>query len=455
MRRWYGWLMAALLVVAVLAFGFGYWKDQQRVANALESNYQRDFHVVVDQVEQLEALLGKGLVSASPRQQIFLLTEIWGRANTAQGALGQLPFTEINLSASRKFLAQMGDYAYTLAKRLAGGEELTGEHKAQLQAFYEEVRRYGQVLAQTEARLFQNGYRWTKAVMAGSGGKGRVPNTEAVDDGLDGFKEMEQRFAGLPVLIYDGPFSDHVGQGDPKSFVAHAQAIEEQEARRRAEQFVNQPGDGSYQAMKSERVEGTIPVYGITLDGKRKPGTVTADVSIKGGEIIAFLNSRPVSAARLSESEAEAKAAAFLRERGFEHFEKTFSLKENNVLWIVYVAKEGAVRLYPDQVKVQVALDNGEVIGFDATMYYLNHRERELLTPSISEEEAREKLSGELTVKSSRLALIPLSGEREALTYEFTAEYGGEQYLVYINAMTGEEENILKVVPVPQGQLAM
>lgn len=453
MKRWYGWLLAGILLVAVLALGFGYWKDQQRLANALESGYQRDFHLVVDQVEQLEALLGKGLVSGSPRQQIFLLTEIWSRANTAQGALGQLPFTELNLSASRKFLAQMGDYAYTLARKLVSGEELSEEHKAQLRSFYDEIREYGDVLAKTEAGLFQNGYRWSKSLLRGP--QAKIPMAEEVGDELGGFKEMEQRFAGLPVLIYDGPFSDHIGRAEPKSFIADAPEIGEQEAEQRAAKFVNQRADSNYRVVNSERVEGVIPAYGITLEGQEDSRVVTADVSIKGGEIIAFLNRRPVSQAKLSEREGEAKAEAFLKERGLNNFEKTYSITENNVLWIVYAAREGQVLLYPDQVKVQVALDDGEVVGYDATMYYLNHHGRKLPSPEISEEEARKKLASDLEVQSSRLAVIPLSGGREALTYEFITAYQREKYLIYINAVTGEEENILKLISVPQGELTI
>lgn len=453
MKRWYGWLLGGILVAGLLAFGVGYWKDQKRLANVLESGYQRDFHLVVDQVGQLEALLGKGLVSGSPRQQIFLLTEIWSRANAAQSALGQLPFTELNLSASRKFLAQMGDYAYTLAKKLVSGEELKEEHKAQLRSFYDEVKEYGNILTKTEARLFQNGYRWTQSLL--NGPQAKIPVAPPVGDELGGFKEMEQRFAGLPVLIYDGPFSDHVGKAEPKSFIAGAPEIKEQEAAQKAQQFVKQMADVNYQVVDSERVEGIIPAYGITLKGQGNSRVVTADVSVKGGETIAFLNRRPVSQTKLSEREGEAKAEAFLKERGFNNFEKTYSIIENNVLWIVYAAKEGQVRLYPDQVKVQVALDDGEVVGYDATMYYLNHHERKLPTPKISEEEAKAKLASDLEVKSGRLALIPLSGGREALTYEFITEYQGEKYLIYINAVTGEEENILKLLSTAQGELSI
>lgn len=454
MGRWYGWLIAGLLAVAVITLGFGQWRNQQRMANALESGYQRDFYTVLDQVEQLEALLGKGLVSASSRQQVFLLTEVWSRANTAQSALGQLPFTELNLSASRKFLAQMGDYAYSMAKRVAGGRELEPEHKEQLQRFYREVQEYGRVLHRTEQELHAQGYRWGTAV-AGMSPLGRqVPKTQGAAAQLDGLKEMDQRFDGLPVLIYDGPYSDQVGATEPKG-LAGAAKISGAEAEKRAEEFVNQRDDGHYRAVRTAEVEGSISAYGVTLDGRERPGIVTVDVSIQGGKILSFLNSRPIEEANLSGEEAERKAESFLADRGFANMEKTYAITEGNSRWIVYAAKEGDIRLYPDQVKVQVALDDGEIVGFEGMMYYLNHHRRNLPEPELTQKEAAQKLADHLEVKSGRLALIPLAGGREVLTYEFIVDFEGKTYLIYINALNGEEENILKLVESPQGELTI
>lgn len=454
MRRWYFWLIAGLLAVAVVTWGFDRWQNQQRLANALESSYQRDFYTVVEQVEQLEAILGKGLVSGSSRQQVFLLTEVWSRANIAQSALGQLPFTDLNLSASRKFLAQMGDYAYTMAKRIAGGQELENEHKEQLERFYREVREYGRVLQRTERDLHQNGYRWAATINGRSFLRNQVPETRQVGSELDGFKEMEQRFDGLPVLVYDGPFSDRIGEPELKGLTG-VEKISQEEAEKEAEQFVNQMERGHYRAIRSEEIEGPVPAYGITLDGQGRPGLIMADVSFKGGKVLSFLNSRPVSQANLTVEEAERKAQAFLEDRGFKDFEKTYGITENNTRLIVYAAKEGNIRLYPDQVKVQVALDDGEIVGFDGTMYYSNHHRRDLPEPELTEEEAERKLASHLKVTSRRLALIPLSGGREVLTYEFVTDYDGEKYLVYINALTGDEENILKLIDTPQGELTM
>ena len=43
---------------------------------------------------------------------------------------------------------------------------------------------------------------------------------------------------------------------------------------------------------------------------------------------------------------------------------------------IPFVPSQDGVRIYPDQVKVSVALDDGEVVGFEALGYLMAHTER-------------------------------------------------------------------------------
>lgn len=455
MRRWYTWAVAAVILAGVLFLSYGEWNNRQRLANALESNYQRDFYTVLNQVGQLEALLSKGLVSSAPKQQVFFLTEVWGRANTAQATLGQLPFMELNLAKSRKFLAQLGDYAYVMAKKVANGEQLEPQQREQLQAFYQEVKEYGKVLRQAEKELHETGYRWAQAMQKPVFKKIGSDVAQVEQDKFDGIKDMEQRFDGLPTLIYDGPFSDGEGKGEPKSLEEQKEEVTQKEAEKIAEDFVNQGEAWDYKAIRSNEINGNLPAYGITLDGRGNPGMVTVDVSVQGGQVLSFLNSRFVTERRIDKELAEEKAQAFLEEKKLKGFEKTYGITENNTHWMVFATKEAGVRLYPDQVKVQVALDDGEIIGFDGMMYFMNHHKRELPAPELSRKEAMGKLSQELTVKSSRLALIPLSGNREVLTYEFLVEHQGEDYLVYINALTGDEENILKLILASQGELTI
>lgn len=74
---------------------------------------------------------------------------------------------------------------------------------------------------------------------------------------------------------------------------------------------------------------------------------------------------------------------------------------------------------YPDLVKVGVALDTGDVVSFESEGYLMNHGDRTLPAPAVSEAEAAAQVDGSLTVLAHQLALIPTGGEYEVLCHEF------------------------------------
>ena len=73
---------------------------------------------------------------------------------------------------------------------------------------------------------------------------------------------------------------------------------------------------------------------------------------------------------------------------------------------------------------------------------------------TLTKEEASEKVSKNLTIKETSIALIPTEYGREVRCYEFlcTAETN-EEILVYINVLTGEEEEILILLKSDGGTL--
>ena len=112
---------------------------------------------------------------------------------------------------------------------------------------------------------------------------------------------------------------------------------------------------------------------------------------------------------------------------------------------ISFAASQGNTLLYPDLVKVQLRMDTAQVVGIEARNYLQNHTARGLLIPTLSEDEARQRVGERLNVTSARLCLIPTdSGEK--LCYEFQGEFSGHVYLSYINALDGRQEQLLKVV---------
>jgi germination protein YpeB len=116
---------------------------------------------------------------------------------------------------------------------------------------------------------------------------------------------------------------------------------------------------------------------------------------------------------------------------------------------------DGNVVVYPDQIKLKVALDNGDVVGIESQHYLIVHTERSLPKPRITAAEARKNVSKRLDIKNIRLSLIPMESLREVFCYEFYGEYDGEKYFVYINALDGTEERILKVLETENGELTM
>ena len=81
--------------------------------------------------------------------------------------------------------------------------------------------------------------------------------------------------------------------------------------------------------------------------------------------------------------------------------------------------------------------------------------ERNISQNVISIESAKKKLNKNLNIQSEGLAIIPTEYKTEILCYEFKGKIDDNEFLVYINAGTGEEEDILIVYNTPNGVLTM
>lgn len=131
----------------------------------------------------------------------------------------------------------------------------------------------------------------------------------------------------------------------------------------------------------------------------------------------------------------------------------TYYLKQGGAVTINYAYLQDNVTIYPDLIKVKIALDNGEVLGMETTGYLNNHTQRTIETPSISLEKAKASLNKKLSITSEDLAIIPTEWNTEIFCYEFKGRVDDTDFLVYVNAHTGKEENILVIIDTPDGIL--
>ena len=86
----------------------------------------------------------------------------------------------------------------------------------------------------------------------------------------------------------------------------------------------------------------------------------------------------------------------------------------------------------------------------DAVLAYL----APLLEGADSKAEAEERLNRHLTSLRTRLCVIPLDSG-EALCYECLCALGEDRYLIYVDALSGEERRIYKIVEDENGALAI
>jgi germination protein YpeB len=249
-------------------------------------------------------------------------------------------------------------------------------------------------------------------------------------------------------LIYDGAYSNHVEKAEKKGLTG--EDIDEEQAKDIAKNFFEK--DVNEVESNGFIENGQIPYYDITVKFSDKTEASVA-VSKKGGHIVYADFNRDVKEDNLSNEEADKKGKEFLAKKGFDNMQETYYMVQNNVITINYAYEQDGVIMYPDLIKVKIALDDGEILGIETTGYLNSHTERNLEEATITMEEARAKINDKLEITSERKAVIPTEWKTEILCYEFQGKVNDKEFLVYINVQTGKEENILVILETPGGEL--
>jgi germination protein YpeB len=268
-----------------------------------------------------------------------------------------------------------------------------------------------------------------------------------------GLINFEERMQEYPELIYDGPFSDHLKDVKPK---LAGRKISGEEA-------VNIISDSFEKHRHSDiKVIGDtenqpIDSYYISISNENTPAgyEATAAVSKIGGEIIWYMDPVLSSKNNINKKDAIKKAEDFLKRIGFNNMEATYSMENEGQMVINFAYKQEDVLIYSDLVKVKLALDDGDIIGLEAQGFLTNHYERNIEKPKISKKEAGKKLSDRVKEENVRLAIIPIAGGKEVLTYEFKVKFGEDHYLIYIDADTGQQRKVLLMVNQENGTLVI
>ncbi len=452
-----GWILPTVLGFITMA-AFGFWGYSQREANRqlenyLSNSYQRAFFEMCAQVQNLEVLLSKSLVVSDPRLCADLFREIRQQAAFAQANLGQLPVQDVLTGRTAKFLSQLGGYAESLARQVGEGRSIGTRHWETLNELYVQCVNLNRELQGMSYKVAENNFYFHEMVRQLQKNWQNPTENSAVTD----FKLLDQRLKNTPTLIYDGPFSEHLEGAEPRATLGKPE-IGPDKARDLALSFIEKKPGLNYTAEKVSPVEeGRIPSYRVEVAGQGEAGTerTVLDISRRGGMVVWMLGREPAGPCALGVDEARNRAVNFLRERGFGDVRSTYYQIQGNAVTFNFAPLQDGVTLYPDLVKVTVNLDDGSIGGLEASGYLMSHCQRKLPEPAITAEQAARSLNPRLNLSGGRLALVPVTPGVEKLTYEFLGKLGEESFLIYVNALDGREEVILKLIETPGGTLTM
>ena len=447
--------LVVTLVVIIAALGMYTYKRERDYHQMTENDYNMAFFELVDYVQNVETYLAKSLISSTPEHGAETLTHVWREANLAQSYLARLPIGSQELANTSKFLNQVSDYSFTLSRKNIYNEALSQEDLDNLKELHNYSVELENTLNQLSADMNDGRIKWGELTKKGT----NVFATQVSNISKDSFSNLEENFHEYSGLIYDGAFSEHLTSQEKKGLTG--ENISEEQAKQIAIDFLGQ--DKIKEISSSGLSENTdMPSYDFSIklnSEKDKDNVAILSISQKGGHVVFMSYNRSVEAETISQERANEIGINFLNEKGFPNMKETYYLKESGILTINYAyhqsSQNGDVTMYPDLIKLKIALDNGEILGIETTGYINSHYERNLPQVKISKDEAKQNLNKNLEIKSESLAVIPTEFQTEIFCWEFKGSIDGTDFLVYINAETGKEEDILVIKNTPNGTLTM
>lgn len=444
MRKWLYWIIPLALVIALVGTGvWGYteYQDRQALQNRAESQYQRAFYELAWHVDTITGQLAQLLVSSSKEQNILGLATLWRQSFAAQANLGSLPLGLVPLSKTEKLLSDTTDVSYAYLNRTAKGAEALSEKEQKfIQDLYERAKVLKEDMAKLSSQVLDQELSWTQVEIA------TLQSNQNLEDNtiVNGFQLAEKKQEEYPEINLGEDFSNV----RPDSKVVRG---DQQITLERAQQIAHRwwfPANDQHAATLAYEGVGDVPTYGLEftpLQGENSP--VYIDVSKLDGTLLWAMKPKDITAVNIDMSDGERRSRAFLQSRGFPEMALIKVEQEGNTGVYSFVPLQGATLLYPDQVKIQVAMDDGEIIGYEGTPYYMYHKWRSIPAPKLSQEAIRKLASPLLEIEYIRPAWIANTWDKQILTWEVRGSFQEEKFVIFYNAENGSEEKITRVTP--------
>ena len=401
--------VALVLCASVL---FMQWRRASAAEHTLQETYLSALGESAELMQDLSLDLEKLLISHDQSRQAELMGQISRNAGDVRRSLAHLPLSQAELSPVMSFTGDLADRSAALLASLVQTGSLAAPDLTLLEDDLAQCTLFSGQLASVQEDILA----------------GQLPLTAAVPSDMPA-----SQAAALPNAKGLPPTTVNLGQ---------AMTI--------ASQFVGMERVNEVSST-SHVTSGSIPAWGVAVHTNDL--LLNLEVTRTGGKVLMMSPETAGFEPLRSVQDCIAAASAFLESREFSNMERVWSQVYDGMCVVTFASVQEGVLIYPDLVTIQVRMDTGEAVGLEAHNYWMNHTPRRLSEPALSEEEARAKLSPEVTEQGARLCIIP-QGSSELLCYEFTVTRGDETYLIYIDAATGREAALQKIVMLENGAMA-
>ena len=401
----------------------------------IEQGYKQSLSEFSSLLQEINFDLKKQLYSSSSEMLSALSSDIYKNTAAAKACLERLPITQTNSENIYKFLATAGDFSKAVA--VSNGEQVD-KNKMQLKKLIE----FSDVLAteiSNTAMQFEDGELLNEDV------NNIINKLENKTEFSASTEDIAEIASGVPTLIYDGPFSDHVLNTKSK-LLENAKEISKQQALEIAKKICKkqelafccdeESNTESYIFEDEDSVcaitkRGGYCLYMNETDDIEEPQTVSKEKSIS-------------------------IAKNTLKKVYGLDFKESYYIVSENVITINFAYVQDDVVFYSDLVKVGVDLSDGDVVSIEARGFVMNHHKRQNYTYIHTEKQASEKVSKELAIKSVNRAVVTDDALNEHYCYEFhTISQDGGDVIVYINDKDLSEQNIFIILHTQGGELAI
>ncbi len=429
-----GWIAAVVSLGAVtLALGTTVTVgaiEMSKNDTAMMGSYRGTMYELTGIMDNVDNDLDRVRISNSPAQQSRILTDLLVQTRLAEMDLERLPIAAEEDRSITSFINRTAAFCEGALAKLRKGEGLSSTDREILEKLYEINHAVRMELDELNGKMTDK--EFCAFVKKGEG---------CMKSSLDKIEKATLEENAIGTMRGGKPATPPPPIDKEKCEKPH---IEASQAEALCQGYFDGYRIADFQCV-GETVGRGYDAYNVQGYDERG-NQLFAEISQVDGALLRFDYYEECGGESFDVRNAERIAEEFLEKLGYDDMEAVRLRANGSNTDFTFVYEDDGVVFYPDEVRIKVCRSRGLVSGFDATRYLMNHKERdgEEVKVNLSLTQAYTKLREGLSVEASRLSVIKTPmGERSA--YEFLCGYGEESYLIFLDAVTGEEISIVNV----------